>query len=231
MRRVRAKLTYANVMSSIAVFMVLGGSAYAATTLPKDSVGSKQIKTGGVASSDIRANAVTSSKIKNGSLLSTDFKPGQLVAGAPGPTGPAGSKGDSGAKGDKGDPGNNFTADTTLASGKTLTGQWDAWGAGAGYNGDAVTYRLPLATTPAASTGHYITAGTTANCPGIGQAAPGHLCVYQSTASGSSFGEIYAVEPTGIGHDRGSKDGFQIYFSNGGTGANYAYGSWAMTAP
>ena len=39
MRKLRAQLTYANVMSSIAVFMVLGGSAYAAATLPKNSVG------------------------------------------------------------------------------------------------------------------------------------------------------------------------------------------------
>ena len=67
MRRLRAHLSYANVMSSIAVFMVLGGSAYAAATLPKNSVGSKQIK----------SNAVTSSKVKNGSLLSKDFKAGQ----------------------------------------------------------------------------------------------------------------------------------------------------------
>src|SRR5258706_6700210 len=70
MRRLRKRLTYANVMSSIAVFVVLGGGAYAATTLPKNSVGSKQIK----------ASAVTSSKVKDGALLLKDFKPGQLVA-------------------------------------------------------------------------------------------------------------------------------------------------------
>jgi hypothetical protein len=86
---VRARLTYANVMSSIAVFMVLGGSAYAAATLPKNSVGSSQIAN----------NAVTSAKVKDGSLLSKDFKPGQLVAGAPGPAGAAGAKGDRGDTG------------------------------------------------------------------------------------------------------------------------------------
>jgi hypothetical protein len=95
MRRLRKRLTYANVMSSIAVFVVLGGGAYAATTLPKNSVGSKQIK----------ASAVSSSKVKDGALLLKDFKPGQLVAGALGPAGPTGStgpKGDIGAKGDAG---------------------------------------------------------------------------------------------------------------------------------
>jgi hypothetical protein len=39
MRRLRAQLSYANVMSSIAVFLVLGGSVYAAATLPRNSVG------------------------------------------------------------------------------------------------------------------------------------------------------------------------------------------------
>ena len=115
MRGLRAHLSYANVMSSIAVFMVLGGSAYAAATLPKNSVGSKQLK----------SNAVTSSKIKNGSLLSKDFKPGQLVAGAPGAAGPvgaAGAKGDTGAKGDKGDKGNPGATSVVVRSEDTVTG-------------------------------------------------------------------------------------------------------------
>ena len=44
MKQIRKRLTYANVMSSIAVFLVLGGAAVAATQLPKNSVGSKQLK-------------------------------------------------------------------------------------------------------------------------------------------------------------------------------------------
>jgi hypothetical protein len=95
MRRVRARLTYANVMSSVAVFMVLGGSAYAATALPKNSVGSKQIK----------SSAVTSSKVKDGSLLSKDFKAGQLKAGATGPQGAKGAQGSTGAAGPQGPQG------------------------------------------------------------------------------------------------------------------------------
>src|ERR1700710_1838869 len=83
--KVKSALTYANVMATVAVFLALGGGAYAAVKLPKNSVGSKQIK----------KNAVTSSKIKNGSLLKGDFKAGQLPSvvsgqgeGAQGPTGP-----------------------------------------------------------------------------------------------------------------------------------------------
>ena len=84
--RIHTHLTYANVMSTIAVFLVLGGGAYAATQLPKNSVGSRQIK----------KNAVTSTKVKDKSLLARDFKPGQLPRGAAGPQGDKGDKGDQG---------------------------------------------------------------------------------------------------------------------------------------
>jgi hypothetical protein len=70
-KNLRSKLTFANVVSVIALFIALGGSAYAVTQLPKNSVGSKQLKN----------NAVTSSKVKAGSLLESDFKSGQLPAG------------------------------------------------------------------------------------------------------------------------------------------------------
>jgi hypothetical protein len=75
-----------NAVAYLALFVALGGSSYAATNLPKNSVGSKQIK----------KNAVTSSKVKNGSLLARDFKAGQLPAGARGLQGPQGAKGDIG---------------------------------------------------------------------------------------------------------------------------------------
>jgi hypothetical protein len=46
------------VISLIALFVALGGTTYAATSLPKNSVGTKQLK----------KNAVTSKKIKNGAV-------------------------------------------------------------------------------------------------------------------------------------------------------------------
>jgi hypothetical protein len=83
----------------MALIVALGGTSYAAIKLPRNSVGSSQIKKGGVAGSDIRSNAVTSGKVKNGSLLSKDFKTGQLPSGPQGATGAAGAKGDPGAPG------------------------------------------------------------------------------------------------------------------------------------
>ena len=42
--RLRARLTYANAMSTIALFVALGGVSYAATQLPPGSVGTKQLR-------------------------------------------------------------------------------------------------------------------------------------------------------------------------------------------
>jgi hypothetical protein len=64
-KQIRSRLTYANVMSSIAVFLVLGGAAVAATQLPKNSVGTKQLKKNAVTAAKIKKNAVTTAKIKN----------------------------------------------------------------------------------------------------------------------------------------------------------------------
>jgi hypothetical protein len=67
--RIRAKLTYANVMSTIAAFLGLGGgSAYAVEQLRKDSVGSKQLQRKSVGTSELKDSAVTGRKVKNRSL-------------------------------------------------------------------------------------------------------------------------------------------------------------------
>lgn len=57
-------LTYANVVATLALMLAVGGaSAFAATQLGKNSVGTKQLKN----------NAVTGAKVKNGSLSGADI--------------------------------------------------------------------------------------------------------------------------------------------------------------
>ncbi len=64
LRYIRRRLTYANVMSSLAVFMVLcGGAAFAANQLPKNSVGPKQLKKNAVKTGDIARNSVKTGKL------------------------------------------------------------------------------------------------------------------------------------------------------------------------
>ncbi len=65
----RPKLTYANVMSTLAVFLVLsGGAAFATTQLPKNSVGSKQLKKNAVTTATIKNGAVTGEKVNLSTL-------------------------------------------------------------------------------------------------------------------------------------------------------------------
>src|SRR3954447_8945409 len=80
--KITKQLTYANVMATLAVFMVLGGGAYAASKLPK--------------------NSVTSGQVKDRSLVAKDFKSGQLPKGAKGDAGPKGDRGAPGAPGSQG---------------------------------------------------------------------------------------------------------------------------------
>jgi hypothetical protein len=68
MHRVRGKLTYANVIATIALFVALGGASYAAVKLPKNSVGTKQIKNKSITGAKIAAGAVTGVKIAPGSI-------------------------------------------------------------------------------------------------------------------------------------------------------------------
>jgi hypothetical protein len=91
------KLTYANVIATLALFLALGGGgAWAATTVAGNSIGTVQLKN----------SAVTAKKVSDGTLLAKDFKSGQLpTAGPAGPMGPAGAQGALGPKGSAGEPG------------------------------------------------------------------------------------------------------------------------------
>lgn len=80
MQQIRKRFTYANVMSSIAVFLVLGGAtAFAASQLGKNSVGSKQLKKNAVTAAKIKKNAITGAKIKNGAVTGGKVKDGSLT--------------------------------------------------------------------------------------------------------------------------------------------------------
>ena len=64
MKQIRKRITYANVMSSIAVFLVIGG-ATAFAALGKNTVGTKQLKKNAVTTAKIKNGAVTTGKLKN----------------------------------------------------------------------------------------------------------------------------------------------------------------------
>lgn len=73
LKRLRPRITFANVVSCLALFVALGSGAYAATQLPKNSVGPKQIKKNAVTTAKIKKQAVTAAKVKNGTLTGTQI--------------------------------------------------------------------------------------------------------------------------------------------------------------
>ena len=85
------------VVAFVALFVALGGTGYAALQLPKNSVGSKQIRKGAVKTSEIANNAVTGRKVRPRSLTAADFRVGSLPRGERGPAGPAGPTGPAGS--------------------------------------------------------------------------------------------------------------------------------------
>lgn len=122
MKRFLRHVTYANAMSTFAAFVALGGVSYAAVAIPRNAVGTTQLRANAVTTPKIRNSAVTGAKIRNkavtnakiqqgavnshsvldGSLRAEDFAAGVLQSGV---KGDKGDKGDTGAKGDAGAPG------------------------------------------------------------------------------------------------------------------------------
>lgn len=108
MKQLRKRLTYANVMSSIAVFLVLGGATAIAAGLAKNSVGTKQLKKNAVTTAKIKNGAVTGAKVKAGSLTASNFAAGQLPAGPKGERGPVGPTFGTSVDGGCGEPAASF---------------------------------------------------------------------------------------------------------------------------
>ncbi len=126
MSRISKRLTYANVMSSIAVFLVVaGGSAFAATQmLPKGSVGAKQIKKGAVGPSKLSPAAKTT------------------LTGPEGPKGATGTAGTQGPKGDKGEKGEKGERGPSNAVSVTVNGN-EQIGVGEGAALEVASVNLP----------------------------------------------------------------------------------------
>ena len=167
----------------VLVSVVLGATVFreqvaeaAATLLPADSVGTKQVI--------------------NHSLLKVDFKAGQLPRGLRGLRGPQGAQGAQGVQGiqgtqgAQGQPGQQGIQgppgpfpDGNLPAGKTLRGDFAASGSGTGMPAlDSISFGFRFATAP---TPHVILAGDTppSQCPGTvsaPEAQSGNLCIYES---------------------------------------------------
>jgi hypothetical protein len=151
-------------VSLLALVVALSGTSYAAMAIANNSVGSPQIKPGGVQTSDLGNNAVTSQKIKNGTIAASDLKP-QVSQ-----------------------------TQRALRSGETMRGTFLAAGADttSGYIGTSITFPHRLPANFVKANVQYIDGATSTQCPGVGQAAPGWACFYEGQNSLATLCCIYS---------------------------------------
>jgi hypothetical protein len=225
-KQIRKRLTYANVMSSIAVFLVLGGAtALAASQLGKNTVGSKQLKKNSVTAAKLKNKAVTTSKIANKAVTGAQVADGTLTGANINPstlgTVPNATHANSA---------NAASGLTTLPSGKSESGFYAAGGGDSeeGYIAQGITFPQPLAAAIPKGNVEWLTEGkTSASCPGVGRAAPNHVCLYDNEASGVTLCCIYDF----AFHDPAAdKNGFIVYWEPF-EDFSYVSGEWTVTAP
>jgi hypothetical protein len=242
LQQLRSRLTYANVMATIAVFLALGGATFAAIKIPKKSVGTRQLKNKAVSTKKLKNKAVTSKKLGDkavgtGKIAGSAVTGSKIASNAVGTSDIANGAVTRAKVADSAIP---FLG--TLRSGQELRGSFDIGGtdedgtappnvANGGY-----TFQFPLTNQPSFSQANVIDiAGgdpTTANCGGISGgnaqtplAVPGQLCVYitgKTNVDASTPVEIENVTRLGFGLK---------VTSDGDTGDFVAQGQWAVTAP
>ena len=226
--RLRSKLTYANVMATIAIFLVLTGVGFAVAKLPKKSVGPKQLKNGAVRSKKIHKDAVNASKIKSGAVGRSEVANGAIG------TGEIANKAVTRGK----------LADDvapllgTLRTGQTLRGSFDIGATGTGASETAnggISFQFPLNNTPTAPQANVLDlfanpGATSTSCSGVSggnqqtpNAASGQLCVYVTNKTNT--------DATPVTLKNVSRLGFGLQVKSCAIGAYEATGFWAVTAP
>ena len=115
-------------------------------------------------------------------------------------------------------------APATLKSGTVVSGVYAAYGTGpGGYIGGAVQYPIQPATAISGSNIHYASGSPTEACPGVGDAAAGHVCMYPSELGSATFAFTYQAATSG-------KTGF-FYYANATGSGPFMTGTWTMRAP
>lgn len=88
MKKFIKAFSYANVMATIAIFLTLGGAAYAVSQAPKNSVTSKSVRNGSLVSKDVKNASLKGIDVRDDSLTGADVDEATLEGVTP--AGPAG---------------------------------------------------------------------------------------------------------------------------------------------
>ncbi len=224
MKTIKGKLTYANVMATVAVFIALGGASYAALKLPKNSVGTKQIRNSAITAAKIKKGAVTGAKI-NLSTLGTVPSATRAFEATSATNAVNAANAAAAARAAEADG-----LSGPLASGKTLVGTFGLAGETGNFGNTAlavISFPIPLATAP---TFNDMEPGESSSaCPGAAKepkAAPGNLCLYDEQFAGTG-----GLEPVAL--NQGSyRFGMSLRPVNRVANSMYEQtGVWAVTAP
>jgi hypothetical protein len=260
MRIPRPKLSYANVIATIALFVALGGAAIAAG-LPKNSVGTQQLKHGAVTPADLRKGAVTAGKLAPKAVVAGKLGPNAVLPGNLGngvistgkladgaviaakikngvvTTNKLDNEAVTAAKLGNGSVTLGKLADDvapllgTLKSGQTLRGVFDVGSTGAAEETTRGAVSFQFPLLNAPAVTVLQPGETTANCGGVGG---GNAQTPQATAGNLC---IYVTEKANLGEaappavENNTRLGFGLVAEAKGPGAYYAYGQWAVTAP
>lgn len=81
MKQLKKHLNVATLLSCIALFVALGGAAYAAGTLTKKSVKTQHLANGSVTTQKLRNGAVTNPKLRNGAVTGAKIAPATIGSG------------------------------------------------------------------------------------------------------------------------------------------------------
>jgi hypothetical protein len=197
--RLRARLSFANVTAALALFVALGGTSYAAATLPANSVGRAEIRTGGVGKSEIGSNTVGTSELRNSGVAAADIKSGAV---GPSEVRPNAIDSDELADGGIGAADLSDAAKTAVADVKAVTFRAAAAADGTAPKGNAKSiartgtgvYSVDLGTDVSAC---QPVATVTATTPAIATVAPGAtsnvLTVSTFAAGGAATDEAFSL--------------------------------------
>jgi hypothetical protein len=202
-----------NTIALLALFIALSGTTFAAAVaLPKNSVGTAQLKNG----------AVTKKKINKKTIR--QLKGNRGPAGPQGPQGPTGPQGVQGVQG----PAGPFPA--ALPATKSLYGTFNVECDGSVCEGGNAHFTYPLASAP---TVHYIQAGQAppAGCSGsvsAPAAAPGNFCAFEGNSGGSPTGRGI-VNPANDGTGSATRFGAGFYLQGSAGSNHWMEGVWVVT--
>lgn len=252
----RPRLTYANVVASLALFIALGGASYAATSLPKGSVGTDQIQAEAVRTGKVADDAVTVVKLAQGvrerlapvggtpATTTTTSVPESVkhaqtadraltaTTASSAATAKSAESADTAKDAEAlgGHPASHYlTANSVLQSGQTEAGDFIA-AAAKDEPGTALVQFWPHLP-ESLQEGHIKVLGEgapgTTECPGPGQAAASYMCIYESFNEGMSFESFISTMPHSI--YAGPVSGVMTWRSHQFNGL--LRGTWAYTAP